>query len=307
MLMTVFPADLGLKGTSRCKKANGSGRAANVLTESNDKDIALYFVFIQSPYSIAKFERVVRDRMSRFPNVRAVAVADRTADEWRVRRYLEREGEEIGTQLGEALTAKFPLLSEDGAIVNVPNNLVEDTRPASGMSVDKTEFDNRAKTFAPLKSAGYETLREFQEYAESQGLIISASVAADAVAACLSSQFVLFAGPSGTGKSRLAQCLAEFFTSEDSFHALDGRRQLLGPEDVAGYYSNIGKRFALGSDTLGLIDLHESATRPAADVRVPFLIVEEANLSAIEGYLAPLIHGLADRRPRHLLGHFTPA
>src|SRR6266849_424088 len=59
--------ELGIDGLTRCKKASGSGRAANVLTESNDKDIALYVIFIISPYTVEQFRSVAPDRISRFP------------------------------------------------------------------------------------------------------------------------------------------------------------------------------------------------------------------------------------------------
>ncbi|MDA9293045.1 hypothetical protein N9Q18_01025 [bacterium] len=291
---------LGLAGASRCKKAGGSGRAANVLTESNDKDIDLYLVFVVEPYDIEKFQRSAVDRIRRFPNVGAVAVADRTSGVWRVRKYLEREGEGVADGLDEDLRQVFPLLNEVGAWVDVANELDAGEAAASEgvstapLAVDVDELEERLGGFERQEELSCKTLMSFKTHVESQGLKISMSVIADVVACCLSTQLLLFAGPSGTGKSRIARALSEFFGHESSTHILEARRQLLGPEDVAGYFSNIGDQYAVGSDTTGLIGLHESTIRFDGDLSVPFLVVEEANLSAIEGYLAPFVHGLSN-------------
>ena len=284
---------LGLEGTSRCKRANGSGRAANVLTESNHLDIALYLVFVQEPYTIDQFKRVVSDRASRYQNVRAVAIADRVAKTWRVRSYLERKGEDIALRLPQ-LTTCFPLLRESGAIEYLPAFEGSDKppQPSGSVSIDESDLDDRIEALHQQVPPECSLLKDFEAAVGSQSLNVPRSVAADLLACCLSGQLLLFAGPSGTGKSRLARCVAEFFAPEENRSVFEARRQLLGPEDVAGYYSNIAERYALGSDTLGLVQLHEAVMSAASDPQVPFVIVEEANLSPIEGYLAPIVHGL---------------
>ena len=289
----LLKTELGLEGDSRCKRANGSGRGANVLTESNDKDIKLYLIFVQAPYTIAQFKATVPDRMARFPNVRAVAVAENIAGTWRVSSWLERERENIATALPE-LRNCFPLLHKSGAIEYLPA-LADSDEPVqhtSVISIEESDFGDRVEELQQRVPPNWSLLEDFEAAVERQALSVSRSVAADLLACCLSGQLVLFAGPSGAGKSRLARCAAEFFTPEANRYVLESRRQLLGPEDVAGYYSNISERYALGSDTVGLIELHEAVMNPASAPQVPFVIIEEANLSPIEGYLAPIVHGL---------------
>ena len=289
----LLQAELGLTGISRCKRASGSGRAANVLTESNDKDIALYLVFAQAPYTIDQFKRVARDRMARFPNVRAVAIADRVAGTWRIRSYLERQGAE-GAPGRPELTRCFPLLGAPRAMEDLPPLAYSTApeQPPDVVSFEESDFDDRVKAFQQSVPREGALLKAFETAVQRQALRVSRSVAADLLACCLSGQLVFFAGPSGSGKSRLARCLAHFFAPEGNRYVLESRRQLLGPEDIAGYYSNIAERFALGSDTVGLVELHEAVMSRHSSTQVPFVVIEEANLSPIEGYLAPIVHGL---------------
>lgn len=284
-------SELGLLGQSRCKRANSSGRAANVLTESNDKDITLYVIFVQSPYTIEQFKRVARDRMARFPNVRAVAIADQVDGTWRVKSYLERHGESVSSELPR-LNECFPLLAEHEAIEWLPAYGDSEEVSTATVSIEESDFGDKVEALSPQAPPRFTLLEKFEAAIENQALRVSRSVAVDLLACCLSGQLILLAGPSGTGKSRLARCAADFFAPEESRYVLESRRQLLGPEDVAGYFSNISGRYAVGSDTIGLIGLHEAVMSAAGVPQVPFVTVEEANLSPIEGYLAPVIHGL---------------
>jgi len=283
---------LELDGETRCKRANSSGRAANVLTESNDKEIALYLLFAQAPYTREAFARASEKRIRRFRNVRAVAIADRLTGTWRVRSYMERQG----TGLVDRIKSAFPLVNDDDISI-VPDTFVEEDGPALETPTgDEDAFATFAREYPCDTTALSDLPTRFRNFASKMGLDVDRSTAVDALASTLGSQLVLFAGPSGTGKSRLARCLAAFFSPPDALVVIDARRQLLGPEDIAGYYSNIGAQFALTTDTLELLSLHElclAASGGATPAAVPFLLIEEANLSPIEGYLAPAIHGLS--------------
>lgn len=287
----LLTTELGLVGTSRCKRANSSGRAANVLTESNDKDISLYVIFVQSPYKIDQFKRVARNRMARFPKVRAVAVADRTEGSWRIKSFLERHGENISSEL-PTLKMCFPLLDDTDAIEWLPAYSDSEDIGATEVSIEEADFDDKVDALTPLAPPGCALLESFEAAIQRHALTVPRSVAADLLACCLGGQFILLAGPSGTGKSRLARCAAEFFAPEENRYVLEARRQLLGPEDIAGFFSNLSEGYAVGSDTVGLIELHEAVMSTVDVPQVPFVIVEEANLSPIEGYLAPVVHGL---------------
>jgi energy-coupling factor transporter ATP-binding protein EcfA2 len=110
----------------------------------------------------------------------------------------------------------------------------------------------------------------------------------DMLAAVLSSQFVMLAGPSGSGKSTLGAALAGFFATAGRRGRLESARLLARPEEFLGYYSELaGAKFIAYDPVLTLLEIS------AGDAsRTPVITVEEANLSPIEGYMPPLLHGL---------------
>jgi len=294
----VLKSGLALDGKTRCKKATNSGRAANVLTESNDKQIELYVVFIGPQYSIKSFIPVATDRVKRFPNVKTVAVADRTSGTWRVRAIVEREG--IG--LAERLRDAFPAVDDDG-IHLVESHLesdgaAEESAVPSVPIVDEDEFASAMMG----REAALEDLSTLPtrlvEFAGQRGVMLDASLATDLLATVLSSQLLMFAGPSGTGKSTVARLLSEFFAPVDHRFEIEALRQWLTPDDLVGYYSVLGRQYATAPHTQTIVALHEASVAPLASDDgntdgPPILLIEEMNLSAPEGYLAPVIHGLS--------------
>lgn len=124
---------------------------------------------------------------------------------------------------------------------------------------------------------------------DAAGVLWDRSTLQSAVAAFLASQFVLFAGPSGTGKSTLARALQSHFFPPDRSATIEGRRQLLGPEDVAGFQS-INDRFVPG---FAFDELRVVSTNVGSEDSPSVLLVEEINLSPIEGYLSPFVHSLS--------------
>jgi len=109
----------------------------------------------------------------------------------------------------------------------------------------------------------------------------------DLLACALSSQLLLFAGPSGSGKSFAGKLLSNLFQKLVGAPSakLNVRMGWLGPEEVGGY-PPIG-----GQDPEAWIP---GPLMESLDVGIGFLLVEEANLSKIEGYLNPIIHGLSE-------------
>lgn len=110
----------------------------------------------------------------------------------------------------------------------------------------------------------------------------------DLLAATLSSQLVIMAGPSGSGKSLMAAALAAFFAPKSRRARLESSRLLAKREEFFGYYSHLAdKSFQVLDPLQLLLDIVSSE-----EATTPMVAIEEANLSPIEGYLSPLVHGL---------------
>lgn len=174
-----------------------------------------------------------------------------------------------------------------GSVDDLPHVPIWDpsTDVAASASLPRQKIDRTAPTF---KSAA-QLVKDFKAHLETLRVQMDDAVALDLLAAYLSSQFLLFAGPSGTGKSTAALALQTFFAPVDSRAVIPGRRQLMGPEDLVGFYSPLGGVFVAGPD----LDAIDRIARPSPSAASPSLLVEEINLSAPEGYLNPLIHGLS--------------
>lgn len=118
----------------------------------------------------------------------------------------------------------------------------------------------------------------------------------DLLASTLSSQFIIMAGPSGSGKSLMASALAAFFAPQNRRARLESSRLLAKREEFFGYYSHLaGNSFQVLEPLQSLLDVtaNNSGTPP-------MVIIEEANLSPIEGYLSPLVHGFGGLETRTL-------
>ena len=136
---------------------------------------------------------------------------------------------------------------------------------------------------------------EFTNFLGGRGLVYEPHVQADLLAAALSSQFILFAGPSGTGKSTAAAALAEFFAPSSRRSTIHGERTWESPSDVTGAFSSFAGYFLKkpGLDALMAMQAKPGAALGSDEAKTPILVVEEANLSPIEGYLNPIVHGLS--------------
>lgn len=138
---------------------------------------------------------------------------------------------------------------------------------------------------------------EFKAFATAYGIAVSDADIQDLLAAILSSQLIVMAGPSGSGKSLMASALSAFFAKKDHRARLEGSRFLARQEEFLGYYSHLaGQQFIAQPPLLDLLPLEASDDRND----VPIVTIEEANLSPIEGYLSALVHGLGGNESAEL-------
>lgn len=124
--------------------------------------------------------------------------------------------------------------------------------------------------------------KEFSDFLAARGLAYDPLTQVDMLASVLSSQFLLFAGPSGTGKSTAARILADFFVPSDCSAVIDARPAWTASEDVVGQFSAFAGSYIEGPATQTLVGLHGGN-------RTTVLTIEEANLSPMEAYLGPLV------------------
>lgn len=284
---------LDLPDGVRFKKASGSGRAANTLIE-NPKPFDLHFVVVVEPgYSVEKMTAKAREHTEERDHLRHVAIAGRRDGDWRVLKVVSRrtDEDEVGRQLKEVFpAADFKVVAPDPS--SLPVDFVDPTKDNLG-----------------------ELLDDFKGFLEDEGLVLDRSTTVDLLASVLSSQMLLFAGPSGTGKSFAARTLARFFAPPARRGVVEGRRQLIGPEDFVGYYSSFAGHFIPTADLTTLVAVSTAVDDgeegdddgDTTTLGSPITLVEEANLSPIEGYLNPVVHSLSRPSVRRVRWHLHAA
>lgn len=157
----------------------------------------------------------------------------------------------------------------------------QQTLTADAMAGPATASDIPVEEVATLVAA-------FAAFLTKHGIASNNPEIRDLLASTLSSQLVIMAGPSGSGKSLMASALSAFFAKEDRRAKLEASRYLARQEEFLGYYSQIaGEQFIAQPALLDLLPLHADEAEYA-----PVVTIEEANLSPIEGYLSALVHGL---------------
>ena len=124
----------------------------------------------------------------------------------------------------------------------------------------------------------------FSDHLSDSGIVFDTSTQIDLLASALGSQFLLLAGPSGTGKSTAAHMLSSFFAPDERRVIIDARPGWIGQEDLLGQYSSFAESYLGTNDLDELIQVANSSVASS-----PIVTIEEANLSPLESYLGPVI------------------
>lgn len=154
----------------------------------------------------------------------------------------------------------------------------------------------------------------FREVLLNRRLVLPDDESRDVVSAVLGSQFVFMAGPSGTGKSAVAEALGALFTRPERFRRLQVPLGIATESELYGYPTTIGGHLRFQpSSWLGqfgglappagaggaaaplVLPPGEQFPAPPTSPAVcpPVLLFEEANLGIIEGYLSSFVRDLS--------------
>jgi len=224
----------------------------------------------------------------------ALAVLITRAHNWPSEPIRQQLHDTAGAILGLS-QADFERITEDSALP-VPVVGASEWTPAFleaselGPSAEETAG---GRIGAPVDDIPIESVRElpeqFRRFLGRHGIATgSEEELVDLLAAALSSQFIIMAGPSGSGKSLMASALAAFFAPVDRRCRLESSRLLAKPQEFFGYYSYLaGEKFMAYDQLLALLELDAAGSGSP-----PMVTIEEANLSPIEGYFSPLVHGM---------------
>ncbi|MBC7231339.1 MAG: AAA family ATPase [Actinobacteria bacterium] len=142
--------------------------------------------------------------------------------------------------------------------------------------------------------------RDIYEYVERANLHFPPSLVTDYLLALKTKPFVILTGVSGTGKTKLAQLVADYFTEEDKERVafVPVRPDWTDNQGLLGFYNLITQRYE-PTELLKLL------LRAAEDLENPyFLILDEMNLAKVEHYFSDFLSCLESGTP--ILLHDQP-
>lgn len=147
-------------------------------------------------------------------------------------------------------------------------------------------------------------LTALEDYALGQGFTFPPHRLRSYYVALKTRPFVLLSGVSGTGKTRLAELLAEALTGHNptQFRLLPVRPDWNDSTALFGYQNILANRY-VGTPFL---EIARSAARPENRRRAFFVCLDEMNLARAEQYLADYLSALESRARRVSLGEGVP-
>ncbi|MDC3959014.1 EVE domain-containing protein [Polyangium jinanense] len=145
-----------------------------------------------------------------------------------------------------------------------------------------------ATLFPPEPDA---TRASIYDHLRSRGLHFPAELVTTYLLSFRTKPFVILSGISGTGKTKLAQAVAEWAGSEEvrRHEFISVRPDWLDGKEVLGFYNVLTEAYALRPFLSLLLRAHRDRTEPH------FVILDEMNLARVEHYFADLLSAMESR------------
>jgi MoxR-like ATPase len=147
-------------------------------------------------------------------------------------------------------------------------------------------------------------LAGLEEYALAQGFTFAPSLLRSYYVALKTKPFAILSGVSGTGKTKMAELLAEGLMGHhpEQFRLIPVRPDWTDSTPLFGYQNVLSGRY-VGTPFL---DLARTAGRPENRDRAYFVCLDEMNLARVEHYLADYLSAMESRSHRVPLHEDTP-
>ena len=127
-------------------------------------------------------------------------------------------------------------------------------------------------------------------------LMVNRDTVSRFIASLLAKRFVILTGLAGSGKTKLAQCLSSWLTSEDSgYVVVPVGADWTSSDPILGYPDALNRSKYIRTPALTLI--LNALSNPGTP---HFLILDEMNLSHVERYFAPILSAMESGECIHL-------
>ncbi len=139
-------------------------------------------------------------------------------------------------------------------------------------------------------------VRQFKNDAEMHSLRVEQKDVQRLVSSFLSKRFLIATGLAGSGKTKLAQAFARWFSKlEGCYEVVSVGADWTGNENILGYPNGLDKETYISKSALNLI-LHAEVHKDIPH----FLILDEMNLSHVERYFADILSAIESDEKIHL-------
>ena len=150
---------------------------------------------------------------------------------------------------------------------------------------------NARQTATRTAIPAFSEFRQIDEVIEGTGLRTPAGFLRRLVTSLAAKPFVILTGTSGTGKTKVAQAIALWLSSDrQTYQLIPVGADWTGNDNIIGYPDGLDSTIYVGKPTLELI-WHASQNPDLPH----FLILDEMNLSHVERYFADLLSAIESR------------